>query len=66
VSNPKSVIAWALVRDGEFIKDADGVIPVYTTRKIAASASGLAGGGSDGEEPVRVRLVAAPKKGGKR
>lgn len=61
-SLPANVIAWALIRDGEFIKDADGVVPVYTTRKIAQSSAGLSGGGSDGEEPVRVRVTFAPKK----
>lgn len=63
---PKPILAWSLVRAGEFIQDADGVIPTFVSRKVALDNAGIASGGSDGEEALRVRIVPAPKKARRR
>lgn len=51
----RPLLAWALVRNGEWVVDADGVVPVYETRRRAQAEA------ASGETPVRVQ-IALPKK----
>ena len=54
---PKPLVAWTLVRAGRIIVDADGVVPVFRSEKVARENAGAGAGGSDGETPVKVRIV---------
>lgn len=62
----KPLRAWALTLNGEVIRDADGVIPVYTTEKVAKGAVGTGGLPGDGEEPLQVEIREVEKKGRKK